>query len=784
MIGAAISPRRNDLPTRPRPARPSALREGERDMTRDVALAALDDPEAQAAYTRFETGSDGTCVARSSLRLSGLWCAGCADLIERALCALPGVRDARVHEATRRGVVTWEPGRTRLSAMVVALRRDGYDAAPDVAAAARDLRRREERLALWRFAVAGFCMMQVMMYTVPLYVAAPGTLAADTRTLLLWAAWVLSIPVVLFSSAPLLRDAWSGVRRGHIGMDAPAAMGVVAMFVASSVTTFDPRAGLGGEAWFDSLTMFVTFLCGSRWLVLRMRHRAAAVLEDAASRLPTVAHRIEADGRVVPVAIARLVPGDRVNVARGEAFPADGRIVDGETEVDEALLTGESTAVAKRRGAAAIAGSLNLLAPVVLEVERLGVDTRYAGIVALLRQALEERPAAVRAADRVAAPFLLGVLLLAAAAAAAWSWVEPARAIEVAVAVLVVTCPCALALAAPSATLAAASALARRGVLVRRLDAIETLARVDTACFDKTGTLTEGVMALEAIEVEAAARRAGWDEPRALAWAASLAATSRHPLARAVAATADTAAGAATPPTAWHDLHEKAGAGIEGRCGLDGSARFRLGSAAWAGADATTAAGTEAWLAGPDGPIARLRFGEALRADARAALASLRQQGLTLMLLSGDAAPRVDALARTLALDRALAGASPEAKLDAIAALQARGRCVAVVGDGLNDAPVLGRADVSFALAGGADLAAANADFVLLSGRIGDVAAAHAVARRTRNVIRANLAWAALYNAASVPLALAGWLPPWLAGLGMAASSLLVIANALRLDRR
>src|SRR5690349_3350039 len=243
--------------------------------------AAFDDPDAQAAFTRFESGADGTRVARSSLQLSGLWCAGCADIIERALRAEPGVRDARVHEATRRGVVTWEPATTRLSALVAALRRDGYDAAPDVAAPARELRRREERLALWRLVVAGFCMMQVMMYTVPLYVAAPGTLAPDTRELLLWAAWLLSIPVLLFSSAPLFRDAVAALRRGTVGMDVPAALGIAVTFAASSVATFDPHTVIGEEAWFDSLTMFVTFLLGGRWLALKMRNRAAAALEDA-----------------------------------------------------------------------------------------------------------------------------------------------------------------------------------------------------------------------------------------------------------------------------------------------------------------------------------------------------------------------------------------------------------------------------------------------------------------------------------------------------------------------
>jgi Cu2+-exporting ATPase len=741
----------------------------------DAAPDPLDDPETQTAYTRVETLADGTRVARSALQLSGLWCAGCADVIERALRAVPGVRDARVHEATRRGVVTWEPACTRLSTLVAALRREGYDAAPDVAAPARELRRREERLALWRLVVAGFCMMQVMMYTVPLYVAAPGTLAADTRELLLWAAWLLCIPLLLFSSAPLFRDAIASLRRGRVGMDVPAALGIAVTFFASSVATFDPHTAIGANAWFDSLAMFVTFLLGGRWLALKMRNRAAAALEDAVSRLPATAQRLEPDGRIVPVAIARLVRGDRVQVARGEAFPADGPIERGETAADEALLTGEARPVTKRAGDLAIAGSLNLVAPVVQRVARTGPDTRYEGVVALLRRALEERPAAVRAADRVAAPFLLGVLLLAALAGAAWSLLDPARAIAVMVAVLVVTCPCALALAAPAATVAAAAALARRGVLVRRLEALETLARIDTVCLDKTGTLTERRPALGSIHVEARARAAGWTEARALACAASLAASSRHPLSQAIVA----AATHGDEARAWTELREVVGAGLEARAD-DG--RWRLGSAAWTGAIDDAEDDAAAWLAGPDAPIARLACVEALRPGTFEAVDSLRTRGLALALLSGDAGVRVRALARRLGIDAPLASATPEAKLAFVAERQAEGHRVAMVGDGLNDAPVLARADVSFALVDGADVAAAHADFVLLSGRLDDVAAAHEVACRTRRTIRTNLAWAALYNAGCVPLAVAGWLPPWVAGLGMAASSLLVMANALRID--
>ena len=458
----------------------------------DSADAALDDPAAQGAFTTWENDVAGRRIARSHLRLSGLWCAGCAGVIEAALRCDAGVREAAVQHATKRALVVWDPSRTRLSALIGAVRAAGYDAVPDAAAPARALRLAEERAALWRLFVAVFCMMQVMMYAAPAYFAEPGTLAPDHARLLLWASWLLSIPVVLFSAAPMFREAWHGLRERRIGMDLPVAIGVAVTFIASSAAAFDPDGPFGAEAYFDSLTMFVSFLLAGRYLAQRLQGRVADALEGAIGRLPTGVWRVAADGTTSRVALSQLRCGDRVRVPVGEAFPADGAVLEGRTAVDEALLTGESRPVEKEPGDEAIAGSLNLRAPVLQRVDRLGADTRYEGIVALLRSALSRRPPTLRAADRVAAPFLAGVLLLAVTAAAFWSFVEPTRAVWVAVAVLIVTCPCALSLAAPVAYLAAAASLVRRGVLVQRLEALEALAALDTVCFDKTGTLTDG----------------------------------------------------------------------------------------------------------------------------------------------------------------------------------------------------------------------------------------------------------------------------------------------------
>lgn len=748
---------------------------------RDGEAAVADDPELQADFTRWEQSAEGRRVGRSQLRLAGLWCAGCAGTIERALQAEPGVLEASCSYASERASVVWDPQATRVSRLLAAVRQAGYEAAPDIAASARALRQAEERRLLWRLFVAVFCMMQVMMYQAPLYVAAPGTLDADLRTLLLWAAWLLSIPVLLFSAAPMFRDAFESLRRGRVGMDLPVSIGIVVTFVASTGATFAPHGPFGAEPYFDSLTMFVAFLLGGRWLALKARHRAAASLEAALARLPAAARRIAADGSLERVALHRLAPGDRVRVLAGEAFPGDGPLEDA-AEVDEALLTGEARPVARRPGDEAIAGSFNLAGPVTQRIERLGEATRYAGIVAMMRAAMSARPPLLRSADRFAAPFLWGVLLLAAAAGAAWSIIDPGRAVWVMVSVLIVTCPCALSLAAPSALLAAAGALVRRGLLVRRFDALEGLAVLDTLAFDKTGSLTELRPEVLSVEAQPAARDAGLDETALEAMAGRLALASNHPLSAAIAERAQAAQTSA--PIAFDHVTEHAGFGVQG-IGSD-LAVYRLGAAEWAtrgGTAGVAGNGPEAWLAGPEGALARFAFAEVLREDAADATTRLRDSGLALRLLSGDAAARVREVARRLGIAHARGDATPADKLAEIAALQAAGHRVGMVGDGLNDAPVMARADVSFAIGDGPALTRSNADFVLLSGRLTDIAEARRVSRRAMRIVRQNMAWAATYNLACVPLALLGLFPPWAAGLGMAASSLFVVLNALRVDR-
>lgn len=727
--------------------------------------AAEADARLLAPFTTWPDGPGG--VALSQFQVAGMHCAACSGLIESTLTALPGVAAASVNPASARLALRWQPSQVALADVLAALQGAGYRATPDVAAPARELRRRERRQALWRLFVAGFLMMQVMMLATPAYVAAAGELTPDLERLLRWGSWVLTLPVMAFSAGPFFSGAWRQLRAGRLGMDVPVALGIAVTFVASTGALFDPGGLLGGEVYFDSLTMFIALLLLARWLELGARHRAAEALEAVAGALPAAAERLLDDGGSERVAPEMLRVGDRIRVAAGDAFAADGVVLSGQGWVNEALLTGESAPVAKAAGDAVVAGSVNVDGPLVVAVQRVGEDTTAQGIVRLMQQAQSQRPSVHGVLDRVAAGFTTVVLLLALGAGLAWWWLEPSRAVAVAVAVLIVTCPCALTLAAPAAWLTASGALARRGLLLADLSALERLCAVDSVVFDKTGTVSEDRLQLRRHWAQ------GADADALLTVARSLAALSRHPHARAVA----DGAGAG----AWAEVREVAGRGVEAR---DASGRlWRLGA--------------PAWVSDRPDPAARLAFGcgdcvlwldlaEVPRADAAEAVAALGAAGLRVRLLSGDQPAAVEAMARALGIggiEHWQAGATPESKLAALRGWQAVGERVLMVGDGINDAPVLAAADVRIAMGQGAMLARNAADALLVSNRLMAVPQALALARRTRRVLRQNLGWAALYNLACVPLALAGWLPPLAAGIGMAASSLFVVLNAQRLNR-
>jgi Cu2+-exporting ATPase len=587
--------------------------------------------------------------------------------------------------------------------------------------------------------------------------------------------------VIFFSCAPFFVNAWRDIVQRRVSMDLPVALGMVITFFVSTAGTFEPTGVFGKEVYFDSLTMFVFFLLGGRWLELRLRDKTAGALEALMNRLPDSVLRVTAEGSVERVPVRRLRQGDVIRVLPGEAFPADGVMLAGATSVDESLLTGESRPLTRVTGDEVIAGSHNLSAVIDMRIDRLGDQTRFAQIVGLMESASTTKPPLARLADTIAKPFLLGVLAAAGLACAYWWQTDPEKALMVAVSVLVVTCPCALSLATPAAMLSAAGALAQRGVLVRHLDAFESLASVDTVVFDKTGTLTEDTMALATMRV-----REGRVEAEVLRMAAALAQHSLHPASKALV----TAAAARQLPAVQtvEQIVESAGKGVSAVLS-DASLgemqqNLRLGSAAFCGADRPQSSGLTVYLSDSHGWLASFELQEVIRLDAEATVKGLKELGLVVHLLSGDASESAHRVAGKVGILEVQGQCSPQDKLDFLRRSQVSGHKVAVVGDGLNDGPILAGAHASFAFGQAVPLTQAQADFLISGSRLTHVLDTVKLARRTLLVVKQNLWWAAIYNAVCVPLAVFGLLPAWLAGLGMASSSLLVVANALRLASR
>lgn len=702
------------------------------------------------------------------LLVEGMRCSACVWLIERSLDQLPGVDKVQVNATAQRARVVFDESRTTLPEVLVALERVGYRPLPLDAAALDDARRRESRAALKGLLVAGFGAMQAMMYATALYLGAFEQAGPATRDLFRWLGLLVATPVVFYAARPFFAGARRTLAAGRLGMDVPVALAIALIYAASMVETLRG----GSEVYFDSVSMFVFLLLLGRYLELRARHHAAN-LSDALARLtPAFADRIRADGSLERVAAAELRVGDRVHVAEGGTVPADGRLEGQPCSVDEGLLTGESLPVQRQPGELLVAGSLLVQGPARLRVERVGADTALAGIVALVTRAQAERPRLARAGERAAARFVGRVLALAVLTATAWSFVDPSRAFSATLAVLVVSCPCAFALAVPAALTRALGLLAQRGVLVAHADAIEQLAGATHAVFDKTGTLTQPEPGIGQVEVAA-----GLDRWQVLGLAAALARGSSHPVARAIAAALP---GAELPVASA--LRVTAGEGLTGT--IDGR-ELRLGRAGFALAGQAIPPGLEAAtvLAADGRVLAAFRLAERLRPGARELLAGLAADGLGIEILSGDAPGRVAPVAARLGVSEWHAGQRPADKLARLEALRARGARVMAVGDGINDAPVLAGADVAVALASGTELAQASSDIVLVGGHLEALGRARRLALEAMAILRQNQRWSLGYNLVAMPFAALGFVPPWLAALGMSLSSLVVILNALRIGR-
>jgi Cu2+-exporting ATPase len=726
-----------------------------------------DREQALRRYTHL--GSDGH--RELSLQIDGLHCAACAWLIENSLRQLAGVSEIHVNPGSARAELRFDPNRVALSQVLEGIHALGYLPQPLSFSAANPAWQVERREALKRLAVAGIGMMQVMTYAVSLYAGAMDGIAAELEQLLRFVSLVVATPVVLYAAQPFFIAAWRGLRAHTLGMDMPVALSIGAAYGWSVWSTLRGH----GAVYFDSAVMFTFFLLLGRFVEMSLRHRSGLQHDAIARLLPDSILRLRGglEERVMP---EELAAGDVVRVLPGERVPADGEILAGRTEVDESLLTGEAAPRTRSAGQALIAGTLNLTSVIELRVSRVGQDSTLAAVSRLLERANATRPRLADVADGVAAWFVGGVLILALVVGLYWLRVDPNRVFPTVLAVLVVTCPCALSLATPAALAAGSTRLARLGLLVTRGRALEILARADYVVFDKTGTLTRGQPRVEDVQLLDARAERG----RCIAVAAALERHSEHPIARAFAEFGRTAEAT--------EVQTTPGCGIEGRVG---GTRYRIGSAAYVleGCAATTsltmspadAAQSTVFLGDGDGLLAAFLLADGLREDARSTIGQLQALGLNPMIASGDRRAVVAAVARRLGGPEAAGDLKAADKLALVRSLQRGGHVVAMVGDGVNDAPVLAGADVSIAIGSGTDLAKVSADLVLLGDALAPLAGGIEAARRTMRIIRQNLAWAVIYNLAAVPMAAMGLLQPWMAALGMSASSLLVVLNAMRL---
>jgi Cu2+-exporting ATPase len=731
-------------------------------------LAAYDLPNL--GYAR--TPADGRGLNEATLSIEGIRCAACAWLNERHVAQLPGVADVSVNYATHRMRVRWDAGRIALSCILKSISDLGYRARPFDPARHAEAAATTRRSSLKRLAIAGLGMMQVMMFSVPIYIAGEGDIAPDQLRLMLWASFIITLPVLIYSGAEFFTASWRGVRHGRLTMDVPVALGLTTAFMASTWATVVGR----GDVYFDSVTMFVFLLLGARFLEQELRFKAGNAVDQITSTLPASAQRLvdfPYSRNVERVALASISAGDCLLVPAGMCIPADGAVIEGISTIDESLVTGESRPVTKRAGDALIAGTVNQVSPLIIRSTRVGADSTVAHIARLVERALAEKPAVARLADRAAGWFVVTLLTLTLATIAFWWNVAPERLLPITIALLVITCPCALGLAAPAALTAGTYRLTRLGLLPTRGHAMETLTKVTDVVIDKTGTLTVGRPQL--IQVR---QLSDMSESQAINIAAALEAASEHPLGKALFALPH-------EPLLACNITNHPGGGIEGM--VEGRS-YRIGSVGFVSGLAgppprfrVEPGKTTVALGCAAGWSAAFVFADALRADARDAIARLHALGKQVHLLSGDSPEVTARVAAQAEIARSRGGVSPAQKLDYVQNLQRGGAVVAMVGDGVNDAPGLGGAQVSIAMGSGTDVAQSAADFVLLSGNLGAIPRGIAIARSARRIMSQNLAWAAAYNLVAVPLAALGLVTPWVAAIGMASSSLIVVLNALRL---
>lgn len=741
-----------------------------------------DNPAVQKRFVRYESEN----IREVALILEGITCAACVWLNERHLRTLPGMIDVQVNYSTHRARVRWDNEKLQLSQILQAISAIGYVAHPYDPARQQAVLDQERRQQLRRLGVAGALGMQIMMISVGLYAGDWYGIETEFKAMFYWINLVFTIPILLYSAEPFFRHAWLDIKYQRAGMDLPVALAISLAFIGSLWTTF--TLSPNGHVYYDSISMFVFLLLAGRYFELIARQRSNQAAESLVHLVPSMATRLRdtADGQKEElVLVSDLAINDKVLIRPGDNIPADGVIIAGQSCVDESLLTGESHPIFKQPQQQVVAGTVNIDSPLQMKVTKIGADTVLSQILRLLERAQTEKPKITQLADHAASWFIVAILVLAAIVAGYWWLVDSStdRWFQITLSVLVVTCPCALSLATPTAITAATSTLTRSGLLITRGHALETLAKTTHVIFDKTGTLTEGRLQLTKTHT-----LTQLTEDECLGYAIALEKYSEHPIAQALLR-------AATPNLPqFHAVHviNTPGAGLTGV--IDGETYF-IGTLAFISGKTRATLNlkflaqlqqhhhTIVVLADSQKIHAVFTLEDKIRDSAGELIRQLQQQGKKVILLSGDHAVAVEQVADMLDIHEACSAYEPECKLRYVQTLQRQGAVVAMVGDGVNDAPVLAQAQVSIAMGSGTQVARASADMILLTEQLSNLMIGFTTASKTLKIIRQNIFWAIAYNLTALPLAALGMVSPWEAALGMSLSSLLVVANALRLVR-
>jgi Cu2+-exporting ATPase len=740
--------------------------------------------DSQAVQKKFVQHTDDKNILEVSLILEGITCAACVWLNEQHLVSLDGVLSASINYSNHRARVRWDNSKIQLSDILESISRIGYLAHPYDPEQYQRILEKERKQQIKRLGLSGLLGMQIMIFAVAMYTGDWWGIDETFKQTFRWISLGLTIPILLFASSVFFKSAYRDLSNKRVGMDVPVSLGIAIAFIASLIHTIKGS----GDVYFDSVAMFTFFLLSARFFEIGSRKQTSEATEALLNLKPAIATRLIDYAATQPgiaasnaaqqesIAVSELNIGDYLLVRPGETIPADGIIVSGTSSINESLITGESQPVTKHTGDPVIGGSNNSENPLIIQVTKLGEDSVLSSIQRMIEDAQHNKPAIAKLADKIASWFVSILLTVAAIVAYYWYKVDTDVWLEITIATLVVSCPCALSLATPAAITAASGQLAKIGLLPKRTHALETLAHATDFVFDKTGTLTEGSIKLEKIILHT-----DTDEATTLTVAASLESHSEHPIARALLNACK------TPLQNVSNLSNTPGEGIQGSIG---NTQWYIGNRGFIEKHSTCNIyedseehSNKIYLANTRHCVATFALSDRIRKEARPLIEQLHKRHKKTHLFSGDRLENTRDVSSQLGIQHYLANLKPEDKLKNLKALQQQGAIVVMTGDGINDAPVLAGADLSIAMGRGTQLAAATADMILISNNIEHIYHGYLIARKTLRIVKQNLGWALVYNVIAIPAAAIGYVEPWLAAIGMSVSSLVVVLNALRLNR-